>query len=76
VKVHIENASKAKVTLKKGVQTTYVRYTGFPGGIRTQTLDQMREKKGLSAALKITVRGMLPKNKLRDLMMKNLTIAE
>ena len=76
VKVHIENAGKARISLKKGMQTTYVRYTGYPGGLRTETLNQTTAKKGVSAALKITVRGMLPKNKLRDLMMKNLTIAE
>jgi large subunit ribosomal protein L13 len=32
--------------------------------------------KGMGETLRIAVRGMLPKNKLRDRMMKNLTISE
>ena len=76
VTVHIEHASKARISARKGLQTTFVHYTGFPGGLKSLTLDQMIAKKTVSAALKIMVRGMLPKNKLRDLTMKHLTIAE
>ncbi|HEY9480817.1 MAG TPA: 50S ribosomal protein L13 [Candidatus Paceibacterota bacterium] len=76
VKVTITNASKADITSKKKDEKIYTRYTGYPGGLIESTLAHMIEKKGYGEAFKVAVYGMLPKNKLQDRMMKNLTVTE
>jgi large subunit ribosomal protein L13 len=55
---------------------TYKSYSGFPGGLKTRSMKKVVQDKGVKEALRIAVRGMLPKNKLRDRLMKNLTIEE
>lgn len=75
-KVIIENASKMKITQKKMDEKLYRHYSGYPGGLRTQNLKQVIARKGLAEPLKKAVRGMLPDNKLRPIMMKNLLITE
>jgi large subunit ribosomal protein L13 len=76
VKVTIVNASKADITTKKKEEKIYTRYTGFPGGLIETSLAHMIEKKGYGEAFKVAVRGMLPKNKLQDRMLLNLTVTE
>jgi len=76
VEVHITNASKADVTSKKKDEKIYQRYSGYPGGLVETTLLRLIEKKGMSEAFRIAVKGMLPKNKLQDRMMKNLIVTE
>ena len=76
VLVKIENAKDAKVSDKKKVQTKFTRYTGYPGGLKTVSLGQLIEKKGKSMAITKAVYGMLPKNKLRTKIMKQLTVTE
>ncbi len=76
VPVKIENAKEAKVSDKKKVQTKFTRYTGYPGGLRITSLGDLIEKKGKSAAIEKAVYGMLPKNKLRTKIMKQLTVTE
>ena len=76
VTVEIKNTSKASIDEKKKVQKHYTRYTGHPGGLRQPTLEQVIAKKGYSELFKEAVSGMLPKNKLRSKMMKNLIITE
>ncbi|MDP1625030.1 MAG: 50S ribosomal protein L13 [bacterium] len=76
VEVHITNASKADITSKKKDEKVYTRYSGFPGGLISQTLGHMIERKGYSEAFRVAVKGMLPKNKLQDRMLKNLIVTE
>ncbi len=76
VEVRIINASKVDITEKKKDEKTYSRYSGYPGGLITTTLGRMIEKKGMEEVFRIAVKGMLPKNKLQALMMKNLVITE
>jgi large subunit ribosomal protein L13 len=76
VKVTIVNASKAAIDNKKMEQKDYVTYTGFPGGLYNEKLGELVVRKGYGEAFKQAVRGMLPKNKLTDKMMKNLTVTE
>lgn len=75
VQVTITNASKMDLTEKKGKEI-YQSYSGFPGGRKTETLVHLGERLGYSEAVRRTVRGMLPKNKLQRVMMKNLTVTE
>lgn len=76
VTVEIINASKADLDAKKREQTTYARYSGFPGGLRHENMNDIIKKKGYSELFHEAVHGMLPKNKLRPIMIKNLVISE
>lgn len=76
VTVEIKNASKASIDEKKLLQKTYSRYSGYPGGLKQPTMTQVIAKKGHSEIIREAVSGMLPKNKLRAKMLKNLIITE
>lgn len=76
VEVRIVNAAKADVTSKKKEEKVYTSYSGFPGGLKEVTLARMIEKKGFGEAFRVAIRGMLPKNKLQDRIMKNLVVTE
>lgn len=76
VVVEITNTSKALIDDSKRKQKTYSRYSGYPGGLRQPTMEQVIAKKGYSELFKEAVSGMLPKNKLRTKMMNNLIIKE
>ncbi len=71
--VEISNCNKIKFTGKKFEQKVYIHHTMHPGGLRTKKLaDVFAKDPGM--VLKEAVMGMLPKNKLRDLMIKRLLI--
>jgi len=76
VKVIILNTSKAKISSQKMKNKTYNSYSGYPGGLKTINMEKMIEKKGYAEIFKKSVYGMLPANKLRGIMMKNLIIEE
>jgi len=76
VKVTISNSSKAKIDTKKMREKKYNSYSGYPGGLKTVNMEKMIEKKGYAEVFKKSVRGMLPANKLRKIMMNNLIIEE
>ena len=76
VSVKVVNASKMKVTGNKMKESVHKSYSGYPGGLKEMPLQYVVEKKGFSELLSHAVRGMLPKNKLQDIRMKNLTIEE
>ena len=72
-KVIVFNTSKIVVTGKKFKDKKYFRYSGYPGGIRTDTFEELF-KKDPNAPLEKAIYGMLPKNKLRDKILKNLEL--
>ena len=74
VKVIIDNASKMDIDDKKMDSKIYDRYSGYPGGRKVFTMRKLVADKGWSAVIKNAVNGMLPKNKLRDKVIKNLII--
>jgi large subunit ribosomal protein L13 len=76
IKVEIINASKTKMSVRRMSETLHERYSGFPGGFKTATNAEIVAKKGWKGLYELAVYGMLPSNKLRPLMMKNLTITE
>ena len=75
-KVKIKNASKIEIENKKQEQKKLKSYSGFPSGLKEETLGKFIKRRGISETLKKTVYGMLPKNKLRQRMIKNLIISE
>lgn len=76
VKVEVTNASKLNVDDTKKRTKIYQRYSGYPGGQREISLQKISDTKGLKEAVRIAVRGMLPPNRLRAKMLKNLTITD
>ncbi|HEY4509159.1 MAG TPA: uL13 family ribosomal protein [Candidatus Paceibacterota bacterium] len=76
VVVEIKNTSKALIDDKKMLQKTYSRYSGYPGGLKQPTMKQVVGKKGYAELFREAISGMLPKNKLRPKMLKNLMITE
>lgn len=76
VKVKIVGASKIFVTNKKMEAKVYKNYSGYPGGLKERSMKKVVSDKGMKEVLRIAIRGMLPKNRLRDRMMKNLIIME
>lgn len=75
-RVEVKNASKIKVTGDKMNTSVHKRYSGYPSGLRLPSIKEVAEKKGFSELIRHAVEGMLPKNKLQNLRMKNLTINE
>lgn len=72
-KVVVINAGEIQVTGNKLDQKTYYRHTGYPGGIRSETLRKLMGRKP-TEALRKAVSGMLPKNKHRKHRLANLYI--
>lgn len=75
VEVIIENAGKLDIFEGK-LKTIYKRYSGFPGGLYEKSMEQLIDRKGKSGLLKIAISGMIPKNKLKSKVIKNLIIKE
>ena len=74
--VTIVNAGKIKIDPRKLDTVKYAQYSGYPGGLRYESLKQVLEKKGIEEVLRRAVYGMLPGNKLRPQIMKKLTVTE
>lgn len=74
VTVTIENASKLYLPARRTAGKIYTHYTGYPGGLREMSMAEMITKKGIVEVMRKTVDGMLPRNKLRVLRMRNLVI--
>lgn len=74
--VTITNASKLLISERRATGTTYRRHSGRPGGEKVETLEKLRERRGIAEILRKAVYGMLPANRLRAIAMKNLTITE
>jgi large subunit ribosomal protein L13 len=69
--VVVTNTDRILITGRKADDKKYHRFSGYPGGIRTATLKEMM-KKDSTRVIEHAVRGMLPKNKLRDRMLRRL----
>ncbi len=68
--VIVINADKIRVTGDKNKKKIYKRHTGYPGGLRTTTFEELLERKP-ERAIELAVKGMLPKNRLgRDMYRK------
>src|SRR5438876_1077287 len=65
------NAKEVKVTGKKEENKLYHRHSGFPGGYKNEALKALRARRPEEIVRK-AVRGMVPRGKLGDQMMKKL----
>ena len=73
--VIIENASRLDIFEGK-LKTAYTRYSGYPGGLHEMSMEQIIDKKGKGGLLKIAISGMIPRNKLKAKIIRNLIIKE
>ena len=63
--VIIINSEKVVFTGKKETDKVYTRYTGYPGGQRFNTPEELRKRaNGIDKMLRHAVKGMLPKNSI------------
>ncbi len=72
-KVTVFNIKKLQFSGKKISQKEYYHYSGYPGGIYTRFLEKEWDKNP-SKVFKMTVYKMLPPNRLRDKIIKNLIV--
>ena len=59
----VVNADKVHVTGNKRKAKKYYNYSGYPGGLRAWTFDDLIERDA-KRVIEHAVRGMLPKNRL------------
>ena len=71
--VEVENIKKVKFTGKKLEQKKYYSYSGYPGGLKEKKIKEVFSQNP-GEVLKKAVYKMLPKNRLRNDMIKRLKI--
>jgi len=71
--VIVINAKLVKTTGKKLTEKVYKSYSAYPGGLNLVTLEAMLKKRP-EHVVRHAVRGMLPKNKLGDKLIKKLRV--
>lgn len=73
IRVVVHSVEKMAFTGKKTEQKIYYHYSGYPGGMKARVLEN-EFKKNPGQVLRMAVYRMLPKNRLRDKIIKNLII--
>ena len=71
--VVVVNAAKVGVTGNKLAQKQYHFHSGYPGGLRSVTLERMLQRSP-AKVLELAVKGMLPKTTLGGRMLKRLKV--
>lgn len=71
--VVVINAKDVKVTGGKETKKVYTRYSGYPGGLKKETLGDLKERRPDQIIVR-AVSGMLPKNRLHDRMLARLYV--
>lgn len=71
--VVIINADKVRVTGNKAEQKLYYRHSGYPGGLKSISLERMMQTHP-TRVIEQAVKGMLPHNRLGASMMKKLRV--
>jgi large subunit ribosomal protein L13 len=71
--VIVVNADRVQVTSGKTQEKIYYRHSGFPGGIKAETFQSLRDRRP-EAIIERAVKGMLPKNRLGRAMGKKLKV--
>ena len=71
--VIVINAAKVVLSGEKSAQKVYHRHTGFPGGLRVRSYEEMLAKFP-DRVVRLAVRGMLPKGRLGRSMLGKLHV--
>jgi large subunit ribosomal protein L13 len=75
VTVSIANVSKLDIPEKKK-EEIYQTYSGYPGGRKVEKLSHLATRRGYAEVVRRTIGGMLPNNKLKKQLLKQLVITE
>ena len=70
-KLHIVNVKELKIHPTKFRTKSYTRYSGYPSGLKYETLGRLFERNP-KEVFRRAVWGMLPKNRSREFIIKNL----
>jgi large subunit ribosomal protein L13 len=71
--VIVINAKQVKVTGKRELLKTYSHHSGYPGGLKTKSFEELIAKKP-EFIIESAVKGMLPKNRLGNKLIKKLKV--
>src|SRR5918998_1336225 len=71
--VVVVNAEKISVTGKKREEKRYYRHSGYPGGLRSRTLNEMLDRRP-EEVIRLAVKGMLPRNRLARAQLRKLKV--
>jgi len=71
--VIVVNAEKVSVTGNKRQEKRYYRHSGYPGGLRSRTFEEMIERRP-EEVLRLAVKGMLPRSRLGRQQLRKLKI--
>jgi large subunit ribosomal protein L13 len=71
--VVVVNAEKVAVTGKKREDKRYYRHSGYPGGLRSRTFEEMIARRP-EEVLRLAVKGMLPRTRLGRQQLRKLKI--
>ena len=71
--VIVVNAEKVSVTGNKRQAKRYWRHSGYPGGLRSRTLDDMLERRP-EEVIRSAVKGMLPRTRLGRAQLRKLKV--
>lgn len=73
IKIEVINISKIKLTGNKLRTKKYYYFSGYPGGLKVKKISEIMASNPAQVLEKAVIQ-MLPKNKLRNERMKNLSI--
>jgi large subunit ribosomal protein L13 len=71
--VVVVNAERITVTGNKRQSKRYYRHSGYPGGLRSRTLDEMLGRRP-EEVIRLAVKGMMPRNRLARKQLTKLKI--
>jgi large subunit ribosomal protein L13 len=71
--VVVVNAERIKVTGNKRQDKLYHRHSGYPGGLRSRTFQEMLDRRP-EEVVRLAVKGMLPRNRLGRQQLRKLKI--
>jgi large subunit ribosomal protein L13 len=71
--VVIVNAEKVHVTGDKRTAKMYRHHSGYPGGLRSRSLEEMLQRRP-EEVIRIAVKGMLPRNRLARQQLRKLKV--
>jgi len=71
--VVVINAEKIAVTGNKRAEKRYYRHSGYPGGLRSRTLEEMLQRRP-EEVIRLAVKGMVPRTRLGRKQLTNLKV--
>lgn len=71
--VVVINAEKIKVTGNKLTEKVYYRHTGYPGGLRSRTLEEQLDRRP-EEVIRSAVKGMVPRTRLGRAQLRKLKV--